>query len=233
MVYLFKISIAPLLIILLFSMISYQRNAIWNDDHILWTDTRSKSPQKARVYNNLGLIYLDQEHYEKATLALKTALEKSIALQIKTSPELMIEDSTEKDSASLPMLKYAPHSAEIYNNLGTICLRQGKWNQAITYYEKALTLKSTYPNPFNNLGFIYNQKGQPDKAIEALKEALRLKPSYPEAYNNLGVAYKEKRLYQHAIESYKKAITLRPDYLRAHFSLAFIYRGTWGYLRKQ
>ena len=45
---------------------TYQRNALYRDPVLLWSDTVEKSPQKARPHNNLGHAYLLQDDWERA-----------------------------------------------------------------------------------------------------------------------------------------------------------------------
>jgi hypothetical protein len=45
---------------------TFQRNAIYRDPVLLWSDTVKKSPQKARPHNNLGHGYLLRDDWERA-----------------------------------------------------------------------------------------------------------------------------------------------------------------------
>ena len=45
---------------------SFLRNATWQDDEQLWGDTISKTPDKARAYNELGLSLLAAGRYPDA-----------------------------------------------------------------------------------------------------------------------------------------------------------------------
>ena len=47
--------LAAVILVLVFGIATLRRNQIWGSEIRLWQDTLAKSPQKARVYNNLGL----------------------------------------------------------------------------------------------------------------------------------------------------------------------------------
>jgi len=46
--------------------VTYQRNALYRDPVLLWSDTVEKSPQKARPHNNLGHAYLLRDDWDRA-----------------------------------------------------------------------------------------------------------------------------------------------------------------------
>lgn len=58
--------IVPILIIIAFLITAYKRNLVWNNKLDLWKDVVKKSPNKARGYNNRGLVYAEKYQYELA-----------------------------------------------------------------------------------------------------------------------------------------------------------------------
>lgn len=52
---------------------TYQRNALYRDPVLLWSDTVEKSPQKARPHNNLGHAYLLRDDWERAIVEFRIA----------------------------------------------------------------------------------------------------------------------------------------------------------------
>jgi hypothetical protein len=52
---------------------TYQRNALYRDPVLLWSDTVEKSPQKARPHNNLGHAYLLRDDWDRAIEEFRTA----------------------------------------------------------------------------------------------------------------------------------------------------------------
>lgn len=55
----FCVAGATLLVVLslVLALVSHQRNEVWRTEFTLWEDVIRKSPEKARGYNNLGMLY--------------------------------------------------------------------------------------------------------------------------------------------------------------------------------
>ena len=55
-----------LALVLWLCLFTYQRNALYRDAVLLWSDTVEKSPYKARPHNNLGHAYAQREDWDRA-----------------------------------------------------------------------------------------------------------------------------------------------------------------------
>ncbi|MCX5815914.1 MAG: tetratricopeptide repeat protein [Proteobacteria bacterium] len=62
-------------ILLLLGCFTIARNNVYRSEIVLWEDTARKSPQKARVFNNLGYAYCLAGQYDKAKEAYNKALQ--------------------------------------------------------------------------------------------------------------------------------------------------------------
>jgi Flp pilus assembly protein TadD len=107
-----------------------------------------------------------------------------------------------------------------HNNLGVALAHNGRLNEAISHYSKALRLKPEAFEVHNNLANALAAQGSMDEAIKHYFEALRLEPDYDKAHNNLGNALVGKGKVEEAINHYAEAIRLNPDYAGAHYNLA-------------
>jgi predicted O-linked N-acetylglucosamine transferase (SPINDLY family) len=65
--------------------------------------------------------------------------------------------------------------------MGIALQAQGKLDEAITAYNKALSLKPDYAEAYNNMGLALQAQGKLDEAIAAYNKALSLKPDYAAA----------------------------------------------------
>lgn len=139
--------------------LTYERNKIWKNEYTLWSDCLAKSPNKARVNNEIGTASAEQGRYEKAL----EYLDKAINLN--------------------------PQYAEPYYNRGTVYGRLGQYQRTIDDCSEALRLKPDYVNAYNNRGNAYAALGLYSKAIEDYNTAIRLMPDYIPAYINRGSAY--------------------------------------------
>ena len=89
---------------------------------------------------------------------------------------------------------------------------QGKLDEAIACYRRALELKPDYAEAHNNLGNALKDQGKLDEAVACYRRALELKPDYAEAHNNLGNVLKDQGKLDEAVACYRRALELKPDY---------------------
>lgn len=68
------IQAVTIILLVILGCFTATRNYIYRDEIALWKDTARKSPQKARVYNNLGYAYTLEGRYEEAKEAYLKAL---------------------------------------------------------------------------------------------------------------------------------------------------------------
>jgi predicted Zn-dependent protease len=70
-------------LLILFTVISWSRNAIWIDEISLWRDSAAKSPEKAGVYYSLGSAYAKAGRYDDAFTAMKESIKLDGGSQLK------------------------------------------------------------------------------------------------------------------------------------------------------
>lgn len=114
------------------------------------------------------------------------------------------------------LLKIYPCSLPVINVLGAALQGQGKLDQAVQVFNKAITCNPEYAAAYYNLGVVLHGLGQLEKAVDSYDKAISLKPDYVDAYSNRGNALKDLGELHKAVESYSKAIQLRPDYAEAY-----------------
>ncbi|MBD3231062.1 tetratricopeptide repeat protein [Candidatus Dependentiae bacterium] len=132
----------------------------------------------------------------------------------------------------------APTKARGHNNLGVALSEEGKTDEAIIHYKKAIQLDRNYADPLSNLAVAYSMKGEIDNAIAALKGAIHIFPTYAEAYNNLGTLLLKKQNYEDAEKMLNAALEIRPYYGKAFYNLGRLYaekndlQTAWTYFKK-
>ena len=107
--------------------------------------------------------------------------------------------------------------------------REENFDEAITEYNRALSLKADYPEAFISRGNARRRKGDYDRAIDDYSRALRINSSDADVYNYRGFAYTQKSDFNRAIADYTQAIRHRADYTDAYFNRAYAYgkQGKW------
>jgi arylsulfatase A-like enzyme/Flp pilus assembly protein TadD len=111
------------------------------------------------------------------------------------------------------------HLALVHRLIGDSALELNILEMAIENFEKALEIKSNWPEVHYTLGAAYYKKGQIDLAIAQWREALQLKPDWKEVRQNLDklLAVKER---EQTIEKYEQLIKDDPDDAIARDELA-------------
>jgi tetratricopeptide (TPR) repeat protein len=129
---------------------------------------------------------------------------------------------------------------EIYYYLGWIKDDQGKYTEAIIYYEKSLkirqkTLPANHPHlatSYNNIGSVYDNMGEYSKALSYYEKALEIRQKtlptnhldLATSYNNIGGVYKNMGDYSKALSYYEKDLEISQKTLPAnHPDLATSY----------
>jgi protein O-mannosyl-transferase len=114
-----------------------------------------------------------------------------------------------------------------HDNLGVIFVKQGKMDEAIAQFQKALVITPGNADAHDNLGVVYAKQGRMEEAIAQFQKALVIIPDNADAYDNLGVIFAKQGKMDEAIQYYQKALTINPGFADAEFSLgsAFLQQG--------
>lgn len=126
-------------------------------------------------------------------------------------------------SAYIKALDYAPHFAEINNNLGLSYLRQGRYVKASRCFQKAIELQPSQDEYYHNLAIASRGLGRIDEAIANYEKALSLNPNACGTLYNLACIFKDKNAIDKACSLYKKIISLDKDFVDdAKYMLAIL-----------
>ena len=85
---------------------------------------------------------------------------------------------------------------------------ENKTDEAMTYYDLALSRNNRYLLALNNRGILKGKAGNVSGAINDFEQSINIKPDYAEAYYNRGVALYQKGESQQACNDWQKAWTL-------------------------
>ena len=88
-----------------------------------------------------------------------------------------------------PMLSVDLMRAITEHNLGAALQSEGRFDDAIEHYRRAITIRPDYAPAYNNMGAALRATGQVPEAIASYERALVLRPDYPEAHYNLANAF--------------------------------------------
>ncbi|MBC8267411.1 MAG: tetratricopeptide repeat protein [Rhodospirillaceae bacterium] len=103
--------------------------------------------------------------------------------------------------------------------LGEQLAHQGRVEEAIEAFQKALQVDPKYADGHFNLGVLFRGQGKLDDAIESYKRAITVKPKHFDALYNLGNALKEKGMLEESVTAFRQAVSIKPDFAEAHNNL--------------
>lgn len=111
--------------------------------------------------------------------------------------------------------------AKEWNQKGNELSEQGKYKEALAFYEKAIEIKPDFFVAWWDRGFALNELGKYEEALKSYDKALEIKSDFYHAWWGRGFTLNDLKRYEEALESYDKALEIKPDY-----SLAWSGRGT-------
>ena len=189
------------------------RNQIWaTSDSLIriavdYYQNSDEMEQKAKSLLYLADVMMDMERYADATLPLKQA-------------EELMEHVSERQIQTM-----------IYSNLGYLNRKAGDYEQALTYYKKALAINQAYQdtdrivsNLINIIDLEITDNAHP--YIQLLQDVVvDASPSLQKkAFNNIGAYYKDRNQFKEAEYFFQKSILLSKEVPYHSFrNLADIY----------
>jgi len=109
-----------------------------------------------------------------------------------------------------------------HNNLAAALLEKGEIPEAVSHYQKAISI-NRYHAACYNMGVIYYRMGRYEQAVESFHQAIREKPDYAAAHYNLGIIHHRLGQVQAALKNYNDAIRFMPNHADALNNRAFLY----------
>ena len=190
----------------------------------------SRHLDAAHLHFWLGTVYADKG---EGNLAIKELL-----AALKLSPNLMKASHRlgrifQEEGMYSRAIAYYSREAELepspglYAVIGMLHFRQEKYDRAVDYFEKALSMDSNFLAARTDALAAYHlwaslliKGNQTDEAISVLLRALRLFPSSRVIHYDLGTAYDASLQYERAIEQYKKTLEIDPSFADAKRNIA-------------
>lgn len=117
--------------------------------------------------------------------------------------------------------------ADTHFGLGESLDALGRWQEAISQYQKAIKLKPDYWRAHFSLGTLYSLRNRLPEAETHLREAVRFNPKYGLAYSNLARVLNREGKLDEAIAAYENGVRAEPGLalIRSNYGLALARRG--------
>lgn len=170
------------------------------------------------IEKEINFTLVSEKEYQQAELGKK--LNKLYEEAFKALQENNCEKAVQKAEE---VVKQAPDFFGGYFLIGRCAVNEGRLDDAIHYYEKALGIKNDIPEAHWDLANIYAQKGMQDEALKEYQTVVTLQPENVEVLYNIGAIYYNKKDWDQAVSTLEQVIAKKPDHVQAIRVLAYTY----------
>ena len=101
---------------------------------------------------------------------------------------------------------------------------QGRLEESIQAYQKALELQPKSAEAYYNQGNALREQGRLEESVQAYQKAIEIQPNHPDAYSNLGIALQEQGRLEESIQTYRKAIEIQPNHSGVYNNLGVVLK---------
>ncbi|CAF1381443.1 unnamed protein product [Rotaria sp. Silwood1] len=209
----------------------WQVNLMLTDDndpeiHALTEYMREEIYSEAQGWDRLGLLLIKLGKFDKAQEVYDI---------------LLGETTTDQEKALM------------YHRLGMIKNSQGRYTDAITYFQQSIEIKKKVLSPtdsdlassYDNIGLVYKNMGDYSNALSFHQNALEIRQKNLPAnhhdlatsYNNIGLVYNHMSDYSNALSFHQKALEIRqktlpsnhPDLASSYNNMGSVYENMGNY----
>ncbi|MBI5196463.1 MAG: tetratricopeptide repeat protein [Nitrospirae bacterium] len=219
-------------ILVVLSIASYQRNAVWQDAVTLWEDVVRKSPLLSRPHIHLGQALAEKGRWDNAEYHFARAMEFKKSGGLKKHMTIDLLSLNKEDILNFQIARAKKDvenqpSDKSFTHLGFLYLDARQYEQAMGQFEKAIELNPTYIEAHEGMyvskGMVYTAKGMIKEAINAYRNAIMHNPKDYRVYIFLGILYAKNGQIDEAIEMFEQALIANPSSFEAHKNIGVAY----------
>ncbi|BAZ45926.1 TPR repeat-containing serine/threonine protein kinase [Chondrocystis sp. NIES-4102] len=105
-----------------------------------------------------------------------------------------------------------------YYNEGNELLDAGKYQEAISAFDRALANRNDLAQAWTNKGFAQGKLGNHLEKFSSCQQATEVAADFAEAWNCRGLARFDLQQYERALQDYNQALAVEPDFYRGWFN---------------
>ena len=197
------------------SVLAYQRTAVWQNDATFWTDVLEKDPLANNAYHNRGVYHYRQgnlvaavEDFNKAITLRPDYTEALINRGLALYDAGQVVEAIEDYSLGIEI---GPPKADYYNLRGAAFFAIDNVPAALADYNEGLRLDPSITALYVNRAAALGTAGRYPEALEDLNVVLERSPDDAAAWYNRGVVFFQLKKYQNALVNFERAAALAPD----------------------
>jgi len=219
-----RIVVAAILPVL--AILTWQRNALWNDPVAFFEDNLRRSPGNVRVMVMLGNAYAADKRPDEGLRMIEQAMQLNDKYDFAyTALGKILIDQGRGAEAIAPLqrgLEYQSSSVVLNEYLGIAYGGVGDYPRALTHFRRAMQLKPDDASVYTNIGVVYSWIGDDRQAVDYFEQSLKLAPdsektlfNYASTLFNLG----DKR---GALDALRAVVKVNPDNVDAQYGLGIM-----------
>jgi len=155
------------LIIACYGFVTWKEIPAWHDGGTIYGKIAEVAPENAVGFMGLGLFHFNREEYAAAESNFLLALQKAKTPQSRVEPLVILgtinginNNLAQSESYLQEAVKIDPGNSDGWSGLGNLAWMRGQPYEAISFYEKALSLRPNNYEAAMNLANAYDKTGQ-------------------------------------------------------------------------
>ncbi|XP_028914120.2 protein O-mannosyl-transferase TMTC1 [Ornithorhynchus anatinus] len=219
------LTVATLLLLLLFSWKTVKQNEIWLSRESLFRSGVQTLPHNAKVHYNYANFLKDQGRNAEAIYHYKTALQlyprHASALN---NLGTLTKDTAEAKKYYRQALQINPQHNRALFNLGNLLKSQEKKEEAIFLLKESIKFGPEFADAYSSLASLLAEQERFKEAEDVYQAGIENCPESSDLHNNYGVFLVDTGAPERAVNHYQQAIELSPNHHVAMVNLGRLYR---------
>ena len=125
------------------------------------------------------------------------------------------QDNPREIQVQLEKLAQDPESITLNIEMGNLLFDSGRFDEAIPFYQKALTMDSKNISVQIDLAVCFFNLRKTDQAILEMNKALKIDPNHPKGLFNMGIIYYNTGDFDKVREYWKRLISINPGLMES------------------
>ncbi|HLF18371.1 MAG TPA: tetratricopeptide repeat protein [Candidatus Omnitrophota bacterium] len=217
-----------IILVMVYSYLTYERNKVWADAISLWGDVVAKSPRLIKAQLNLGAAYAQDKQYMEAIKVYTKMIEQAPNAEAFGNRGNVYNSMGAYDMAIADYDKaiaIKPRSAQMHTNRGDARFNKKEYQKAIDDYTKAIELNPEYFHAYSNRASVYRVQEKYVLAQKDFNEAIKRNPYFIEPYMGIGVIAFSQGDFVKAVDYFSQVLNLEPANVSALINRGSSYSG--------
>ncbi|MFF4893460.1 tetratricopeptide repeat protein [Micromonospora chersina] len=175
-----------------------------------------KRPDAPQLHFELGIVYDDQDGYERALAAFEQALaidpEHEWALIWRITELRQLKRLDEAEQAAREAIDKRPNAPQPHLELGNVHTDQHDYERALAAFDQALAIDPKHEVALSRRIAGLRRLRRLQEAEQAALEAIDKRPGSTQPYLDLGYVYDDQDDYEPALAAFEQALAIDPKH---------------------